>query len=427
MNTFENINNEYIIVKNIGTGGFAEIYLSYDIINNKFVAMKVSNNESNSVYNDCVNEIITYKKCGLYKKDNEYIVNIINSFIYKKRCCYVMELLGKSIFDYRRNESKKLSYDNLIKIIFQLLKSIEYLHNQNIIHGDIKPENILLCDHNFDLPNLNNFAGLSIDDITNKLKKHFDFKDIKYDVSDNDFVSDSDENSDTDSDNESDCDKNYGEKHIPDFSDSDDLEDEEMNSESTIDENLNARVKLCDMGGGLKIDEEIKNKKKYTARRMGTEYYNSPEILLNNKYFYTNTFSNEDKLKYDIWALGCSIYEILTDEILFDVFDNDDVDEDDTIEYHLYLISCKIGKIQKPLISKSEDSSTYFNKDNKLINYNKINDDNIFTKIKKTYTDFKKVEDFISFLKGCLAIDPSQRFSVKQCLDHQIFLDYNKH
>ena len=50
-----------------------------------------------------------------------------------------------------------------------------------------------------------------------------------------------------------------------------------------------------------------------TIYKKHTTYYKSPKIIL--KYSLDKT--------YDYWSLGCTIYELITGEIMFDPFNQD--------------------------------------------------------------------------------------------------------
>lgn len=68
-----------------------------------------------------------------------------DAFIPEKRCCryYVMEYLeGENLATYLKN--KRVSIDDAVKLAKTLLQMSQYLINRDLVHGDIKPENILV-------------------------------------------------------------------------------------------------------------------------------------------------------------------------------------------------------------------------------------------------------------------------------------------
>jgi serine/threonine protein kinase len=78
--------------------------------------------------------------------------------------------------------------------------------------------------------------------------------------------------------------------------------------------NFNLRNIFVDNLGGLKIGDlgiskSVANITRSTSRFPGTANYMSPEII-NEEKDYTN--------KIDVWALGCVVYELITQNKLFD-------------------------------------------------------------------------------------------------------------
>lgn len=63
----------------------------------------------------------------------------------------IMDYAGDSLFSLRRNEilPKKLTLLELKPILYQLVAAVKYLHDRNIVHGDIKLENVLVINVKF--------------------------------------------------------------------------------------------------------------------------------------------------------------------------------------------------------------------------------------------------------------------------------------
>jgi len=55
-----------------------------------------------------------------------------------------MELLGKSLEDVFQQQQKKFSIKTVCMVGIQMLDRLEFIHNKNIIHRDIKPDNFVL-------------------------------------------------------------------------------------------------------------------------------------------------------------------------------------------------------------------------------------------------------------------------------------------
>jgi dual-specificity kinase len=74
-------------------------------------------------------------------------IHLLDCFDYRDHICMVFELLAQSLFDYLKDNSfSPFPLKQIKSFAFQLLTSVKFVHSIKLIHTDLKPENIMLCD-----------------------------------------------------------------------------------------------------------------------------------------------------------------------------------------------------------------------------------------------------------------------------------------
>jgi serine/threonine protein kinase len=143
---------EFRIQKKLAEGGMAELYLARDTVLKRNVVIKAL------TYPFC--QKASFKKQFMKEAriqanlDNPHIVQIFRVFDHQGRPCLVMQYvrgtdLGKVIKKARairdkRQEKGALSLERALHIFLQVLEGVGFAHKYRIIHGDIKPSNILM-------------------------------------------------------------------------------------------------------------------------------------------------------------------------------------------------------------------------------------------------------------------------------------------
>lgn len=142
MSTTEFINKFYRVGKILGKGAFGKVNLAIDRKLNELVAIKSINKHYLS--NLSTKSKVALEVSILERINHQNIVCMQNHFETDNHVIFVMELAaGGDLLNYVRKR-RKLS-ENTAKVIFkQILKGLEHCHANNVLHRDIKLDNILL-------------------------------------------------------------------------------------------------------------------------------------------------------------------------------------------------------------------------------------------------------------------------------------------
>ena len=360
-------NYTYIINDLLGTGISGQTFKVFCKNDNKYYALKIIKNEP--LYTKMSNyEYLIMKKLNdLDRNDQYHIIRSYNCFKFNNHLCIVNELMQKTLLEILKvNSSVGLSLTSIRFITKQILKAVEFIHNSDFVHTDLKPENILLSIQNENNVNSTQ-ASQNTDLITNKVL-----------------------------------------------------------------------VKIADFGSAIMKKNLIR--KEYIQ----SMYYRAPEVIIGLPL-------NE---KVDVWSIACILIELYISTPIMPGTSSYD---------QLYKINTLIGECPQHLIEFSKKGNKYFIRDketsfyriktpkeyyseypkdrpkehyqipekmrniDELINIKKDTIKSKNSRIKSLNNSSVSINSanvkdelvaFIHLLKGMLQIDPSKRWSCKQCLKH---------
>lgn len=384
--------NNYNIIVELGRGAYSIVWLAHNIVNSNMYALKVQNPTE---FKEGYQEIMFVKKlpnnCGF----NNLVEYFIEEFDKKKYLCSVWELHCGNLDGLLRKGNFKngLPLDMVKQIMKQLLESVKILHRQHkVFHGDIKTDNILVKGLN----HKDNF-------IINKYKNEKFFE--KYTLAKNEYCA----KNKIESSKMKKRDKLIIRQRIHNDITTRILKEYENLdiSKYIIDSKYLESIKISLGDFGTSCDEN-----NFYNTSFGTRYYQSPEIILMGKCSYP----------VDIWAIGCTFYELLSGKILFDPVKDAKHTRD---YYHLYLINQTCGRFNKDFLKQTKYYRKFFDSNCKLndaanceqyarLDY-KINElSNINSNDKKIIRDL---------LISMLTIDPNKRINIDALVNNSFFKD----
>src|SRR5579885_1513055 len=130
----------YRLVRLIGEGGFAEVYLGEHLHLGIFAALKVLSKSLKSV--DL--ERFRLEAQTIARLKHPHIVQVLEFGVTDDIPFLVMEFAPHGTLRTRHPKGTRLSLSTIVPYIQQVADALQYAHGNGIIHRDLKPENLLL-------------------------------------------------------------------------------------------------------------------------------------------------------------------------------------------------------------------------------------------------------------------------------------------
>lgn len=134
--------DSYKLVKVLGQGGMAVVYLGRNQLTEQEVAIKMLPPEL-AAYAEVKTRFLEEART-LAKLEHPNIVHLINFAEDAGRLCLVMQYAEGENLEELIDRVEQVGADEAVRITMQTLEGLSHAHNNNVVHRDIKPSNIIV-------------------------------------------------------------------------------------------------------------------------------------------------------------------------------------------------------------------------------------------------------------------------------------------
>ena len=133
------------ILDRIGGGGMGAVYRALDESLQRYVALKVIQHQAASAKNDLVQRLFQEARAQA-RVNHPHVAHIYYVGTDKETPFLAMELVGTHTMAHRLKYGP-LTFPEVAGIALQIAEALAHAARFDIVHGDVKPGNILLVDH----------------------------------------------------------------------------------------------------------------------------------------------------------------------------------------------------------------------------------------------------------------------------------------
>ncbi|CDK25924.1 unnamed protein product [Kuraishia capsulata CBS 1993] len=148
----DHLDYRYEIISKLGKGCFGSVISCADHKTGKLVAVKIIKNNMDWMLQS-INEIKTLKQMTQADPNDQVpVLKILDSFQFRSHMCIVTDLLAVNLYQaIEASDFSGFSLPLVQKIGKDVIDALGFVHAQNIIHCDLKPENVMLIPYENDL------------------------------------------------------------------------------------------------------------------------------------------------------------------------------------------------------------------------------------------------------------------------------------